>query len=344
MWNSSKVMLDTRRRINQVQRTVRRAFKPILTTALLTGTVQGLAAGTGLQCKVVEKDVFKPQQIAINRVELTSKSGVQLTAIVYEARLKVNTDGAPNSYHTQDLTGVRVAINTLCNAMEVFDAGHKDPLDCDRALPIIRQFVANRWQVPQGYRIEWQNVIAATIDPITRTSVPCVFSSGEYKGFFGSLTALRNGVSRAEGGECERFDQLDQRYIPALVIPGGDNPVQRMGIKVGDLVLVINPRDRKSVAALVGDLGPAHNLGEGSVALNMALLGKTRQPNNRFDALDLDTSDQKVRVITFKATSTYELSKPFTPSNIASRVKSLLAKADIAEPSMLADAIEVCPN
>ena len=67
--------------------------------------------------------------------------------------------------------------------------------------------------------------------------VPCVFSSGDHQGYFGSLTSLKNDLPAGRRGECEVDNQLDQRVIPALVMPGGSNPVSAFGAKVGDLVL-----------------------------------------------------------------------------------------------------------
>jgi hypothetical protein len=46
-------------------------------------------------------------------------------------------------------------------------------------------------------------------------------------------------------------------------------------------VLAFNPQNQTFSAAVIGDTGPADNLGEGSVLLNMKLLGKTVPPANK---------------------------------------------------------------
>jgi hypothetical protein len=50
--------------------------------------------------------------------------------------------------------------------------------------------------------------------------------------------------------------------------------------KVGDLVVAVVPGTSKPVYAVIGDTGPATELGEGSIALNGKLLGKTAPPIN----------------------------------------------------------------
>jgi hypothetical protein len=120
----------------------------------------------------------------------------------------------------------------------------------------------------------WQNVLAARTEGSRK--VPCVFTSGEYKGYFGSLTALKNNLSGAAAGECGAANQLDERSVPALVIAGGSNPLKNFGVGTGDLLIAVNPSNGAVQVAVVGDSGPADNLGEGSVALNMSLLNRKR--------------------------------------------------------------------
>ena len=64
-----------------------------------------------------------------------------------------------------------------------------------------------------------------------------VFSNqGAFKGYFGSLTALKNGLT-GDKGECEINDQVNPIRVPALVLVGGENIVKNFGAKVGDLLV-----------------------------------------------------------------------------------------------------------
>jgi hypothetical protein len=46
---------------------------------------------------------------------------------------------------------------------------------------------------------------------------PCVFEK-DNRGYFGSLTALKNGLPEADSGECQVKNQLDLRFVPAIVL------------------------------------------------------------------------------------------------------------------------------
>ena len=95
-----------------------------------------------------------------------------------------------------------------------------------------------------------------------------------FKGYFGSLTALKNGLT-GNKGECDLNDQVNPMAVPALVLVGGNSVVRQFGARVGDLLVAYNPATQRFSSAIVGDTGPADNLGEGSVLLNMKLLGTT---------------------------------------------------------------------
>ena len=72
--------------------------------------------------------------------------------------------------------------------------------------------------------------------------------------------------------------------MAALVLPGnpgnGLSGFAARGARTGDLVVTMLPDGSAPVFAVVGDTGPVKELGEGSVALNGRLLGKTSEPSN----------------------------------------------------------------
>lgn len=154
---------------------------------------------------------------------------------VFKAPLAVNTDGAPTSYHPDDYAGQRLAMNHIENGITIRAAdGHA--LNSSQRKAVFDQWRATpEWKVPAGFTISWKNVIAADGDK------PCIFKQAD-AGYFGSLTALKNGLAGAAAGECGRNNQIDQRLIPAIVLRGGSsNPLHAWGAAVGDLVLAINP-------------------------------------------------------------------------------------------------------
>jgi hypothetical protein len=177
--------------------------------------------------------------------------------------------------HPQDPRGKDKALNNICNAIVVKKTTSKNNLCITKghfseAIGIFEKFRDSNYQtVPNGYRITWANVIATAKE--NGKDVPCVFKSGEFKGYFGSLTALRNGLS-GDKGECEINDQVNPLSVPALVLVGGTNEVKDFGAKVGDLLVAYNPKTELFSSAIIGDTGPRDNLGEGAVKYGRNIL------------------------------------------------------------------------
>ena len=296
------------------------------------------------QCNVIEQRIFVQQsQPPQNKpVKLVSRPGAPAHKVIFfRTSLRVNTDGAPNSYHPQDLKGSVKAINNICNAASVRRNGQKLP--CPDARSVFAQFVANNFKEPTGTSIKWQNVIAATTDATGRI-IPCVFKSGPFTGYFGSLTSLKNGLTGAAAGECEHLNQLDQRIIPAFVLPGGENVVTKLGAGQGDLLVAFNPANNVVTAAIVGDVGEAGKLGEGSVGLNMVLLGKTEQPVTFQQAKQLDTGNKVMLIAIIPKSGTFNPQKPFTKENIASRVEQWITQAGFSSQQNFVDFMKSCNN
>lgn len=280
----------------------------------------------------------RDQSFAKETVRLARAEGLAATAnfAVFKAPLAVNTDGAPTSYHPDDYTGAARAINHLDNGITIrAKSGTKLTLDQRRA--VFDQWRRSpQWTVPQGYSITWGNVIAK--DP---NGHPCIFKQ-ENAGYFGSLTALGNGLPVAESGECMVRNQLDQRVIPAIVLRGKDNPLHGYGAKKGDLVLATNPASGVMVAAVIGDTGDGNRIGEGSVALNMALLGLTTQPASYAQAVRLDTGTREMIVAVLPASAGYQRERPYTAANIAGRVAQWSKERGYGGVNELAAAVSAC--
>lgn len=276
---------------------------------------------------------FTPQN---KKVLLLKDSASQRTIILFETNLRVNSDGSPLSYHPQDLRGKDKALNNICNAIAVRQGTSDEnlcitkPSRFGEAIGVFERFRdANYQTVPQGYSITWMNALSAAKE--NNKDVPCIFKSGEFKGYFGSLTALKNGLTGAKG-ECEINDQLNPMIIPALVLAGGRNVVKDFGAKVGDLLVAYNPKTELFSSAIIGDTGPADNLGEGSISLNMKLLGVTVPPTNKTETFKLAIENTPVLVAIIPASREFKRIKPYTAGNINQRVMDWQQESGFVTP------------
>jgi hypothetical protein len=290
--------------------------------------------------KVSQIETFEPQN---KKVLLLKESEGQKQIILFETTLRVNTDGSPLSYHPQDPLGKNKALNNICNAVAVRKGASKCNLcikdkvpgeQCvarfTEAIGVFEKFRDSDYQsVPDGYRLTWQNVLAGRKQG--DTVIPCVFKSGPFKGYFGSLTKLKNNFT-GDKGECEINDQINPLAVPALVLVGGRNVVKDFGAKVGDLLVAYNPRTRLFSAAIIGDTGPANNLGEGSILLNMKLKGATSPPTNKAETFKLSIEDTQVLIAIIPGSDVFRPSKPFTADNINRRVVDWLQQSGFATP------------
>src|SRR4028119_1312921 len=72
------------------------------------------------QCRLIQEATFSPQNKKIKQVTRSNDLSGSNKVIFFRTSLRVNTDGAPNSYHPQDLTGTQKAINNICNGIAVY--------------------------------------------------------------------------------------------------------------------------------------------------------------------------------------------------------------------------------
>jgi hypothetical protein len=264
----------------------------------------------------------------------------QNNIILFQTNLRVNTDGSPLSYHPQDPRGKVKALNNVCNAIAVRRVGSDQNLclsSFGEAIGVFEKWRDSSYQtVPQGYAITWENVLP----PIKENgkSVPCVFKTGNYQGYFGSLTALKNDLT-ADKGECEIDNQVNPMIVPALVLLGGQNVVKDFGARVGDLLVAYNPDTQTVVSAIIGDTGPKDNLGEGSVYLNMKLLNKTEPPTTKVETFKLSIENTKILVAIIPGSRLFRVegNKPYTAANIDQRVKDWQEKAGFTTPEKFLD-------
>jgi hypothetical protein len=287
------------------------------------------------QYGVVRSATFAPQN---SKILLLQDAAHQKPVILFQTRLRVNTDGSPLSYHPQDPRGREKALNNICNAIVVRAAGSNANLcltSFGQAIRVFEQFRDTGYQqVPDGFQITWANVLAAKKDQ--GKDVPCVFTSGPFQGYFGSLTALKNGLTTAKG-ECDANEQVNPMDVPGLVLVGGRSAVREFGAAVGDLLVAYNPKTQRVSAAVINDTGPPDNLGEGSVRLNMNLLGVATPPRNKAETFKVSIETTQVIVAIIPGSRTFRPMRPFTADNLDARVKAWQQEAGFTRPEQFVE-------
>jgi len=282
-------------------------------------------------------ETFRPQNKKI--LLLKNAGDGQKKIILFQTNLRVNTDGSPKSYHPQDLRGNAKALNNICNAIVIRRKATGENLcltNFKEAIGIFEKFRDSGYQtVPPGIQVIWENVLAKVTQ--NGRDTPCIFTSGEFKGYFGSLTALKNGLIGSEKGECEVNNQVDPLRVPALVLVGGKNPVRDFGAQVGDLLFAYNPANQLFSAAIIGDTGPKDNLGEGSVFLNMKLLGKTTPPANKTETFKFSVSSSQVLIAIIPGSHSFRVVTPYTAENINQRVTDWQKESGFDTPEKFID-------
>jgi hypothetical protein len=311
-------------------------FKYFLATTLAISFYISLA--NAQEFTVAQSKIFAPQN---KKVLLLKDAGGERSVILFQTNLRVNTDGSPLSYHPQDLRGQTKALNNICNGVAVRKVNSDKNLCFSafgQAIHVFEQFRDSNFQtIPAGFRITWNKVLATTRE--NGKDVPCIFKSGEFKGYFGSLTALTNDLT-TNRGECDINNQLNPMTVPALVLAGGQHPVKEFGAKVGDLLIAFNPKTQLFTSAIIGDTGPPDNLGEGSVSLNMKLLGRTTPPTNKLETFRLSIEDAKVLIAIIPGSRLFRVAKPYTAENIDRRLNDWRSEAGFTTPEKLIEVMK----
>lgn len=128
-------------------------------------------------------------------------------------------------------------------------------------------------------------------------------------GFYISATSLQDPAYDRK--DARRY--VDSETIPYIVLPGG----KLAGAKLGDYALVINLETKARVKAIVADSGPKAKLGEASIAVAEALLGKSKSSPKSGG-----TEKKIIRYIVFPGSGD---GRPKPADVIAARVDGLLA-------------------
>ncbi len=291
-----------------------------------------------------KSEAFKSKKI------LLFEDSQQNKLIFYKTDLALNTDGSPTSYHPFDLRADSIANNLIINAVSVYrnsdsfcisipskeKKDYSEPFG-SRVTKTIKDFTEDEikemkrkayqifegfrdsdyTKVEAGYTLIWKNVLVEKPD-----GKPCIFQKGLYKGFFASKTAVNNGLL-ADKGECDCNLYLDAKKVPAMVLPKGDNALKKFQAAPEDLVIAYNLKTQKLVYAIIGDTGPAGNLGEGNILMNQRLKNLTSYPQSRPAINNALVVGDSV-LITIIPNSKKGSIKHFTEENIEKRAQDYL--------------------
>jgi hypothetical protein len=148
---------------------------------------------------------------------------------------------------------------------------------------------------PEGYNMFYwkeKRLTAFTkraIIPSTRDGYPCIRGTeSRQPGYFVAATTLTKAAPTRPDG-CEPGSYIEASEVPFFVLPGGNFGE----IEIGDIVIgyLKSGASERVVFGIAGDAGPIEQFGEGSIAFNQALRGKTGEPVMNVDevnALDID--------------------------------------------------------
>lgn len=145
-----------------------------------------------------------------------------LGTVFYKSGMTIDADGAPNAYHPKN-----IGLDDLA------DAGYPN----------------TSW---------WPNILVP--DP-QNPRQPYVQKSGEFPGYFVSMTALQDEDEAKATTDPNRY--VNSSKIPYIVLPGNHSA----GAKLGDFAIVFNGRNGTIAKAIYADVGPSGEIGEGSIAL-----------------------------------------------------------------------------
>jgi hypothetical protein len=172
-------------------------------------------------------------------------------AVAFASQMQVNTDGAPDSYHPDD-----IGITHICNAVSV-GPSRTWKAQC---LPEFRQADAEGFRGPTRICFFAMATDASGAPLIQGTTDP-------KPGYFVSTTSLK------QPGQSSRTPQaqLDSNTVPFAVIPTTWQRSGQPGPRLGDFGVAYRRSNGKLAYFVIGDTGPRNKLGEGSVALHQAL-------------------------------------------------------------------------
>lgn len=248
-------------------------LRPLASLIAAAFAVAGSAYGQAARC-----DMIEIAQHSDNNKTSVYASEMGTPSLYYRSDLDVNTDGSSRSYHPDDPRGAAKALNNIANAIKrIYDETGKDITCKPRKGECFERFITtfetardSRYN-PNAPRIDTKSIIPWRLDKQSGWKTPCVIAAGPSAGYFVSQTALI--VDRSKD-RCDQERYLDSLTHNANVLPGAVSwASQGIRTDVADLVVVRDRLSGRIAYAVNGDSGPEDGIGEGSVALAVALNG-----------------------------------------------------------------------
>jgi hypothetical protein len=294
----------------------------VVALAVTTASSQVLAGACGFRPAFTRPDEGGTATVRVFRGDPVAALG-GVRPLLFISSLKVNTDGTKISYHQDDPTGRRCKANpaaTPCAINNIRNA-YRDPARPESDFTALRT---------AGYPLPrtWTVLSPDIIEKSAATGKPCVTPDG----YLVSMTAdvaVADGRSRI--GDCDQSKWIDALTVPAVVLPKKTAALPSQFLDAGlaqrSLVIGVSPSATKRVVpGIVGDLGPAKELGEASIAMNRALNGlpDTDQPKHRQDAIARFQA-KRAALLLFPGSS-FVVARPITATGVADAGKDAMTK------------------
>ena len=275
-------------------------FVPIIIASMIGGQQVRAAETCGFSRAFQRPDEGGRQRVAVYEgTPEAALSGHRPLAFV--SSLKVNTDGTRISYKVDDPRARNGAINDIRNAMR-----H------GRTIAEFEAVAAAGWEPESS---TWRILSKSVIEQSSDTGKPCV-TADNYLVSMTADVAVAGGFNRV--GDCDQAKWIDALTIPALVLPGDSpNEFDARTATTRSLVVVMTLGDPHRIAyGIVGDKGPADELGEASVEMNRILNGLPdgSVPRNYEDAVDHYQAPKSL-VLVFPGTPN-RLTRPIAPDRV----------------------------
>lgn len=229
--------------------------------------------------------------------------------LLFVSALKVNTDGTRLSYNVDDPRALTRAINDVRNAMQR-----------GGAIADFEAVARAGWPLPRT----WQVLLPGVIEKSRATGKPCVDRDG-YLVSKTSEVAVDGGFAR--DGDCDQAKWLDALTVGALVLPRGatEFTARQADNRTPVIAMTLGPAHNLAFG-IVGDKGPADELGEASVAFNRALNGLPADatPVSNADAVRRFQAPRSA-VLLFPGAS-LRLARPLDGGGVATRVGDLFTR------------------
>ena len=262
-----------------------------------------LAADTcGLSAAFARPDERGTQHVQVYGGVAEPASGGS-APLAFVSDLKVNTDGTRISYKVDDPRAVNGAINDIRNALRT-----------GSTIADFERIAANHWEPLDQ---TWHVLSANVIEKNSKTGKPCV-TPENYLVSKTADVAVAGAWNR--DGDCDPGKWLDALTIPALVLPAPSEFQTRKALTRNFVVAMTLGEPHRMVFGIVGDTGPADELGEASVEMNRILNGLPAGtiPRNGKDAVQRFQAPKSI-ILVFTGASN-RLAYPVTPQRISEQV------------------------